>query len=124
MKKLTLIVALFALNSLFSQEKYNLPPGSVVQKKSLRFNDISSKINDVPNYSQIADVNQELFKDLSIEKLDEMKELNSNSYDYYSKAAIYFQGLSDKVKALYNAEELWYIYQFDASLTETLKTIK
>jgi hypothetical protein len=81
-------------------------------------------INDVPNYSQIEDVNRELFKDLSLNNLNEMKEINSESYNYYLKAANYFQNISEKVKALYSAEELWYIYQFDATLTETLKTIK
>ncbi|MFN5415501.1 MAG: hypothetical protein ACK5B9_00485 [Flavobacteriia bacterium] len=124
MKKLTLIAAIFAVNSFFSQENFNLPPGSVVKEKAHFKKDLSSKIYDTPNFSQVEQVKSELLKDLNESNLLEMKQNNIESFEYYSKALSYFTNLDQKVLALFTAEQLWYIYQFDRELTETLKNLK
>jgi hypothetical protein len=124
MKTILFISAMLILSSLgYSQENYNLPPGSVVKQKAVLFKDISYKLNDNPDFSQVEAVNRELFKDLSESNLNEMKELNPESHLYFTLATNYFSLLSDKVKAIYTSDELWYIYQFDQKLKETLKNL-
>jgi hypothetical protein len=125
MKKLTFLGFLLLSISLHAQQQeVNLPPGSVVKSKYTIYRDLSYKLNQEPNYSQVESVNTELFKDLTESNLLEMKTNDPESFEYYNEAANYFKSLSTKVKALFTSEELWYVYQFDQNLKETLKNLK
>lgn len=124
MKSLLILVTLFFSLSSYSQDQqYNLPPGSIVRKKGFEQVDYSWKLK---NISQ----DKAYFKDsnyLSQFTLEDLKVMEKNSiekFNYYKTADNYFKALSPKVKSLFTVNELWYIYMFDETLKEKIKTIK
>jgi hypothetical protein len=124
MKSLLILIALFFSFSSYSQDqKYNIPPGSVIRKKGVEQIDYSWKLK---NISQ----DKAFFKDsnylvrFTLEELNEMEKNSIDKYNYYKTADNYFKALSPKVKSLFSIDELWYIYMFDETLKEKIKTIK
>jgi hypothetical protein len=123
MKKLTLIVALFAVNSLFSQEKYNLPPGSVLKVKASIEDNYSYKLNFIDDAS-LVEKNLNFLASIPSDELEEMKILAPEKFEYYQKANDFYNSLSVKVKNTFSIQDIWNIYVFDQELKETIQNIK
>jgi len=104
--------------------QYNLPPGAVMYPKTNPSVDYSEKLYGQPNYKQIIIVNQEFKSVMTEENYADMLKNDMDSYNYYKSAEQYFDALSDKVKALFTANEIWHIYYFDATLKNQLLTVQ
>jgi hypothetical protein len=104
--------------------QYNLPPGAVMYPKTNPSADYSEKLYGQPNYKQIIVVNQEFKSVMTEENYADMLKNDMDSYNYYKTAEQYFDALSDKVKALFTANEIWHIYYFDATLKNQLLTVQ
>ena len=104
--------------------QYNLPPGAVMYPKTNPSVDYSEKLYNQPNYKQIIIVNQEFKSVMTTENYADMLQNDKDSYNYYKSAEQYFDALSDKVKALFTANEIWHIYYFDATLKNQLLTVQ
>jgi hypothetical protein len=123
MKKFILFVTIFVANFLFSQEKYNLPPGSVLKSKSSVEDTYSYKLNFL-NDASVVDKNQNFLESISKDELEEMKILSPNKYAYYIEAKEFYTNLSPKVKNTFSVKELWEIYVFDQEFKSKLQNIK
>lgn len=139
MKKLLItavyiILCVFFCPYLFGQNKedvqnnsisnYNIPPGVVFPKKFITTLDLSYKINGTINLQSYNDAELRVGKKLTKEQLESLKQIDSLNFEYYTKANIYFDSLSKRIKDLYTINELWYIYVFDQNLKNKLLTIK
>jgi hypothetical protein len=85
---------------------------------------LSYKLNGTINLQSYNDAELRVGKKLSKEQLEALKQIDSVNYEYYTKANIYFESLSKKIRELYTVNELWYIYVFDQNLKNKLLTIK
>jgi hypothetical protein len=130
---LKFICVLFALQVQisFSQEltqkknnQFNLPPGFTLYPKTDSTIDYSEKLFNEPNYKQIGVVNRQFKSVMTEENYVDMQLNDMDSYNYYKEAEVYFDRLSDKVKAIYTADEIWYIYYFDTNLKNQLLSVK
>ena len=103
------------------ENNYNLPPGVVLQKKGVKQNDLSYKLNIV-NYqnNQLAD---NFLRKFTSEEIIEMENNKGEDYFYYKKENEYFLSLSDKDRKIYTYDELWFIYMFDQDLKQKLTKI-
>jgi hypothetical protein len=104
--------------------QYNLPPRAVMYPKTNPSADYSEKLYGQPNFKQIIIVNQEFKSVMTEENYADMLKNDMDSYNYYKTAEQYFDALSDKVKALFTANEIWHIYYFDATLKNQLLTVQ
>jgi Glu-tRNA(Gln) amidotransferase subunit E-like FAD-binding protein len=107
-----------------STSQYNLPPGAVLYPKTDPSIDYSEKLYGESNYKQIVIVNQQFKSVMTPENYADMQANDLASYNYYKEAEAYFDQLSDKVKALFTANEIWYIYYFDTNLKNQLLSVK
>lgn len=107
-----------------SISNYDIPPGVVFAKKFITTLDLSYKLNGTINLQSYNDAELRVGKKLSKEQLEALKQIDSVNYEYYTKANIYFESLSKKIRELYTVNELWYIYVFDQNLKNKLLTIK
>ena len=107
-----------------SSNNFNLPPGVVFSKKFVTTLDLSYKLNGQENRQTYNDADLKVGKNLSKEQLESLKEIDVVNYKYYTTANAYFDNLSNKIKAIYTINELWYIYVFDQNLKNKLLTIK
>lgn len=123
LRKPVFFLVLFSLSfvgiSQNNEPKFNLPPGSQLPPKFV-FEDLSYKLN----YSNLVTDIKSDFLDFSSEELNQMKENDVKSYNYYSQASAFFNSLSMKVRSIYTIKELWYIYSYDVNLANKLLTIK
>lgn len=125
-KNLLLIICLiFSLFS-FSQKKldpstFNLPPGVVFHGKSFEEIDYSVKLTNPILNNKISD---DFLKKFTKEEWNLIVSEKGEDYEYYSLALSYFNNLSEKIKKIYNEEELWYIYKFDKVLKDKIIQIK
>jgi len=111
-------------NQNISISDYNIPPGVVFAKKFITTLDLSYKLNGTINLQSYDDAELRVGKKLSKEQLETLKQIDSINFEYYTKANIYFDSLSKRIKDLYTVNELWYIYVFDQNLKNKLLTIK
>ena len=111
---------LFFLIAFGYSQKYNLPPGTVLNG-NLKVIDYSYKLENIEKYTNFAFKIDYLYE-FSSTDLQEMKNLSPESYGYYMTAVKYFESLSETIKKLYTIEELWHIYKFDQALKEKLST--
>ena len=107
-----------------STNNYNIPPGVVFAKKFITTLDLSYKLNGSPKEQDYKDSELRVGKNLSVDQLESLKDVDSVNYQYYTTANSYFNKLSQKIKDLYTVNELWYIYVFDQNLKNKLLTIK
>ena len=107
----------------YSQDvtKFNLPPGTGFAPKIFQEIDYSYKLNDESLNEPIE--KKYLFKFSEI-KLEEIKSIDPNAYNYYNTANNYFNSLSKSVKRKFTVKELWYIYMYDLKLKNKLLTVK
>lgn len=112
------------VNQNTSISNYDIPPGVVFAKKFITTLDLSYKLNGTINLQSYNDAELRVGKKLSKEQLEALKQIDSVNYEYYTKANIYFESLSKKIRELYTVNELWYIYVFDQNLKNKLLTIK
>jgi hypothetical protein len=123
-RNLMLVAFLFLSIQTFSQNKHNIPPGFKVYPKTNTEKDYSFKLNTQPNYGMVASTDAQFLKDLTPINMEDMKMNSPESYKYYSEALAYYKELSQRVKALYTGDEIWYIYMFDQNLKNKLRTIR
>lgn len=107
-------------NGYFSQ---NLPPDVVLKTKPDKIFNLSDKLN------LILECNDTLVFKATFLKENLSQEDLSNFYtgatlDYYSKAMIFYNQLSPKVKAVLTRDELWDVYFYDQNGVITLLNIK
>lgn len=114
----------YAQNKENSSSNFNLPPGVVFAKKFITTLDLSYRLNGTINLHSYDDAELRVGKKLSKEQLETLKEIDSINFEYYTKANLYFESLSKKIKDLFTVNELWYIYVFDQNLKNKLLTIK
>lgn len=132
---LLLILLLFIPSCMIAQSKisdknsareanYNLPPGIVFEKKFSTTIDLSYKLNGGVAAVGYQDSELKFGKVFLNNDLEAIKVIDPVNYNYYTTANSYFNSLSPKVKNLYTANELFYIYVFDQKLKNKLSTIK
>lgn len=114
---------LLAQNKNEAESQYNLPPGTVLKQKILLV-DLSYKLTGEVSYQEYSESDLNVIKELSKEEFENLKNIDIEYYNYYTKGLSFFKGLSDKVKKIYSEKELWYIYVFDQKLKEKLVMIK
>jgi len=114
---------LLAQNKNEAESQYNLPPGTVLKQKILLV-DLSYKLTGEVSYQEYSESDLNVIKELSKEEFENLKNIDIEYYNYYTKGLSFFKGLSDKVKKVYSEKELWYIYVFDLKLKEKLEMIK
>jgi hypothetical protein len=107
-----------------SIENFNFPPGLALPMKFNVNLDLSHKLNHTESLRAYNDSELRVGKILTLEQLEELKEIDKVNYDYYTTANNYFENLSKKIKEIYTKNELWYIYVFDQKLKDKLFTIK
>jgi hypothetical protein len=130
---LKFICVLFALQVQisFSQEltqkndrQLNLPPGLTLYHKTNVNIDYSYKLNETPDFNRVDKTVRDFKQTLDDKEYETLEKSSPDVYTYYKEINRYFNSLSPKVKALYTADEIWYIYMFDQELKEKLTTIK
>jgi len=104
-----------------SNPNYNLPPGYRMHPKKVPY-DLSYKLYNTTANREYTQEDLKYLKNISDSELESYK--GSAYYNYYMTAKEFIASLSDKVKAIYTQDELWYIYAFDQKLKNTLTTIK
>lgn len=109
-------------NTINSSSDYNLPPGVVFGMKGVEKKDLSFKLNSI-NFekNELAD---NFLRKFSSDEINQMSFEKGKDYYYYKEANDYFLSLSEKVRKIYNYEELWFIYMFDQNLKNKLIVIK
>lgn len=107
----------------YAAEKYNLPPGAVLMPKGVTDVDYSYKLQESVNGNDSKTTCLQFLNSFK-KDLTEIKNNFPKEYEYYAAAENYFNSLSDKVKVLFNAEELRYVYIFDQELKNKLTTVK
>lgn len=127
MKKICITSLLFLIYSgVYCQDQndFNLPPEIVIHPKTDVNYDYSKKLEHYEKHN-IHVPNKTPFK-LGYTDLDlqEMKNNDIDSYNYYLKAKLYFESLSEKVFEIFTSKELWDIYMFDSKLAKRLQNIK
>jgi hypothetical protein len=123
MKKLLILIGFLMLSgAVFGQAQEKKLPE--IKGKTFVYRDLSYKLNDTPNYDQVKKVDADFLYGISDYQLEEMKSKDMKSYEFYTKAKIYYKTLSDKVKAIYTANEIWDIYIHDQGLKSRLQTVK
>lgn len=120
------VVNLLAQNSLkkvnnSSEPTYDIAPGKRLPAK-FEVIDYSYKLEGI---QQIDSVKKEFrFYDNFDEKaVVDMKDVNSDEYEYYQRLKIYYDGLSNRVKTIFTFNEIWHVFVFDPELKSKLKTI-
>jgi hypothetical protein len=105
---------------------FNLPPGTIMKlKTSQDIIDYSYKLADIETVNNVIKSTDDFLASVvPDEDLMEMKAVAVDSYEYYIKAQMFYTNLSNKVKAVFSIDELWYIYMYDVPLTQRLITIK
>lgn len=129
MKQLLLsTILLFSVLSAYSQSNqgFNLPPGSVLNKKAEINKDFSAKLQLLQSGNfDITKANQsEFLFQYSSSEIELMKTESPESYNYYKIADDYYNNLSPKVKAVFSVDDIWNIYMFNQKLKAQLADIK
>lgn len=131
MKKIiyTAFLVISVFFAIHAQEKIiarrmNLPPGTILQPKLDVAIDYSYKLGTISDNVSDAVSAQNFLYDFTDADLAEMKANDFMKYEYYMKANEYYNSLSNKVKSIFTIQELWYVYIFDADLSDKLITIK
>lgn len=131
--KILLFLAVFTFSFAFSFDsysqsvakdeqnpKFNLPPGAKLMHKVDTEIDYSYKLNEIPASAPLKFIPGNFLKEFREDDLLEMKTNTPETYEYYTKAADYYNNLSNKVKATFTIEEIWYIYKFDQNFKANL----
>lgn len=101
------------------QSDYNLPPGYRLDPNR-NVIDLSFKLE---GKTLEKDVTQEI-KFLKQVTDDELNLTSSEYQNYIREGREFIDSLSQKIKSIYNEEELWYIYAFDQKLKNQLSLIQ
>ena len=119
---LTFMIVLISLQS-YSQDikDFNLPPGAAFAPKLYQEIDYSFKLNDE---SLNEPIERNYLLKFSETQLEEIKNKDLTTYNYYNTANNYFNNLSKSVKRKFTVKELWYIYIYDQKLKNKLLTVK
>jgi hypothetical protein len=112
----------FSQTRLNEEISINLPPGSAMPIK-FEFIDYSYKLDNVSSTKLNSLEEKNFLEEFSEQDLIEMKLNSVEKYQYYMKAKLYYNNLSNKIKTLYTVNELWYIYMFDFKLTNKIKSM-
>jgi hypothetical protein len=111
-------------NASGNNKNWNLPPDAIVHPKANTSIDYSFKLNEfILNESEKAAQN-DFGKDMTEENFESMRKDHPEAFKYYKEAEGFYKSLSNKVKAAYTGEELWYIYMFDQNLKNRLPSIR
>jgi hypothetical protein len=126
-KKLLFFIALFFMNNFSNAQEdlragVNLPPGVFV--KEIPKIDFSNKLINLLEVPDNIFIDNGFLKNHPEEDLLEMNKKDMKSYEYYREATIFYNKLSNKVKATFSGPELWDIYYYDQELKSKLLTIK
>ena len=112
----------------FSQnnQEFNLPPGSVINKKAETNKDFSAKLNLVMsgNFENSKAVEGNFLNQYTASEIEAMMTESPESYSYYKKADEFYKKLSPRVKAVFTVDDLWNIYMFNQKLKSQLAEIK
>jgi hypothetical protein len=124
MKNFTLLICFMLSMHVFSQDNYNIPPNFKLFSKTNKGKDYSFKLHNQPNYGMVSTTDAQFLKDLTPRNMEDMKMNDPESYNYYSEALLFYNELSQRVKALFTGDEIWHIYMFDQNLKNKLRTIR
>ena len=117
------LICFFISMQAFSQNRHNIPPNFKISPKTNTEKNYSFKLHNQPDYGTVASTDAQFLKDLTPVNMEDMKINAPESYKYYSEALVYYKQLSQRAKALFTGDEIWFIYMFDQNLKDKLKNI-
>lgn len=102
----------------------NLPPDYIVAEKTNINIDYSFKLAAMPQNEPLNFKAGDFLAMAPEGKIAYYTEYEPQKLQYYITAKNFYDQLSNRVKATFTIEELWYIYYFDQKLKNTLQAVK